>query len=49
METTNTYQIKDSQTGRILPRVYATSREAYRAADRMDRQYGAVRFVVIFL
>ena len=42
-----TWQVIDSQTGKILGSYdYAKRRLAYAKADRLDNQYGAVRYVV---
>lgn len=40
------YQIKDGQTGEMRPKVYSTRRAARKVADRLDNEYGAVRYSV---
>ena len=42
------YQIIDYKTQRVV-KTCKTRDSAYRTADRMDAQYGAVRFVVRFI
>ena len=39
------YSVIDIKTGDIVGR-YASSKRAYRIADRLDLHFGAVRFVV---
>lgn len=39
------WQVKDSQTG-IFHGTYDTLRGAHRRADKLDAEYGAVRYVV---
>lgn len=42
------YQVVDIQTGQVIG-TYASSRSAYRVADRRDAAYGAVRYIVRFI
>jgi len=39
------YLIRDTRTGRTMSS-HATRKSASRKADRLDREYGAVRYVV---
>jgi len=48
METNNTqirYQVIDSRTGSVMG-TKDSLRKAARMADRLDNQYGAVRYIV---
>lgn len=42
------WTVTDLKTGNEMGR-YDTSAKAYRRADRLDRAYGAVRYVVRFV
>jgi len=41
-----TYQVVDSHTGAVVRAKCATLRSAHRIADRLDLEYGAVRYIV---
>lgn len=43
---TTAYRVVDSRTGDTIGRPYTTRTRARRAADRLDLQYGAVRYFV---
>lgn len=38
------YHVLDTRTGNVV-RAFLTRAQAYRIADRMDRDYGAVRYL----
>jgi len=40
------YKIIDIKTGQPLKRLYKTLKTAHRAADRLDLEYGAIRYRV---
>lgn len=40
------YQIRDGKTGEMRPKVYRSKATARRIADRLDLEYGAVRYSV---
>lgn len=42
------YQVIDIQTKQIMKQC-ATSKAAHKVADRLDKAYGAVRYVVRFM
>jgi hypothetical protein len=41
----NVYRVIDSRTGKIVG-VYNSLAAAYRRADKLDAEYGAVRYIV---
>ena len=46
METQIKYEVRDSrENGRII-RTCSTMKSAYRLADKLDAEYGAVRYIV---
>jgi hypothetical protein len=45
MDTTYSYQVIDSQTNEVVG-TYGTLRRARREADRLDLEYGAIRYRV---
>jgi hypothetical protein len=46
---TMTYRVIDGQTGRQVGTDYATSRRAGRCADRLNQEYGAHRYSVLWV
>ena len=46
--TDRRWYVKDSHTGNFaIKRAFNSLRGAHRAADRLDQQYGAVRYIVV--
>lgn len=46
MENTNVkYQIVDARTGQVV-KEFSNKKRAWNKADKMDQEYGAVRYIV---
>jgi hypothetical protein len=41
-----TYEVVDRMTGRVVSRPYTDRNRARRRADRLDLEYGAIRYYV---